>query len=110
MHESPVHKIISIASSRARSLGFPKVKVVHVRLAAWSEIDPESLRREFAEESRSGVTKGAQLQIEVVEPKCKCRDCGATFESESFTLRCAKCNSPRVALQHPHEMEVDVAV
>ena len=108
MHESPVHKIISIAQSQAQARGVRKVKTVRVRLAAWSEIDAESLQREFAEEAKTGVTENAHLQIEVVEPKCECTDCGAILEPNIVALRCTKCNSLRVTLQHPHEMEVDV--
>ncbi len=110
MHESPIHKIIAIAQSKAETLGVPKVKTVRVRLAAWSEIDADSLQREFTEHADAGVTEGAQLQVEFVEPRCKCTDCGTILEPGVVTLRCTRCNSLRVTLQNPHEMEVEVEV
>ena len=64
----------------------------------------------FADEAHAGVIEGAQLQVELVEPKCECMDCGAILEPNIVALRCTRCNSLRVTLQHPHEMEVDVEV
>ncbi len=108
MHEiSVARNVAMIASKKARELGFDCVKSVRVRFGAWTCINPDLLKRAFEVVCEGTPMQGAQLEIEVVDPACVCEQCGAEFNPECFSLRCASCGSRRVVLCRGEEMEVE---
>ncbi|MCL5102900.1 MAG: hydrogenase maturation nickel metallochaperone HypA [Armatimonadetes bacterium] len=104
---STAERIVSIASSHASALGLPSVKVVRVRIAAWSHITEDELRACFESASRGKPTEGADLKIDIYEPSCRCEACGKDFNPDRFTLRCPSCGSPRVVMDKSREVEVE---
>ena len=65
------------------------------------------LSRAFAVVSEEYGWPVAKLHVEVVEPRCRCQDCGSEFAPENFTLRCLHCGGARVTLDRGREMEVE---
>ena len=108
MHEvSVARQIISIASARAQALGYPRMKSVRISIGSWTCVNPDLLRRAFAAATSQGDKPGPELQIHIVQPDCRCEECGAVFEPDDFALRCPTCDSPRVVLTQGREMVVE---
>ncbi len=107
MHETHMaQSIASAASSHAERSGASGVNAVRIRLGKWTCIDPDSLRTAYNKVAAGTPAAGSDLRIEVIEPSLRCDECGATFEADAKTLRCAKCGSARVVLQQQSDMEV----
>lgn len=108
MHETHLaSRIVAIATSMAKVQRISKVRLVRVRLGAWTHERPEALLDAFEKAAqREGATAEARLEIEIVAPECCCDDCGAVFEGKPGALRCQTCGSARVRLSQPAEMEV----
>jgi len=107
MHEASLaRRIIEIAESRAKLHGILSVKSVKVRVGRWAGVNVDQLRRAFTQAANAGATAGARLDVELVEPVCRCEDCGAVFDPQRFTLRCAHCGSAKVVLRQGRELEV----
>ena len=108
MHEiSVARQIVSIASGRARALGYANVKAVRVQIGSWTCMNADLLRRAFAAATSENGKSGADLHVEVVKPQCKCGECGCAFEPDEFALRCVECGSARVVLTHGREIVVE---
>lgn len=107
MHDiSAARKILRLATTLARELGYQEVKVVRARVGAWAFHGEDGLRHAFANESSRTIAAGARLEIETVHPVCQCRDCGAEFLQSTFSLTCVSCGSRRVALQQDNDVEI----
>jgi len=83
------------------------VKTVRLRVGSWTCVNPDLLRRAFAAIASDYGCAGARLDIAMITPRCRCRDCAASFEPKEFTLRCANCNGGRVELSTGKELEVE---
>lgn len=107
MHEVAIaRQIANLAAEHARALGYPSVRAISVQIGAWTCINPDLLRRAFEGVVAASGIQPIRLDLETVEPECRCRKCGKAFRSESFQLRCASCGSSSVVLEKGREMVV----
>lgn len=105
MHElSIAQAVVQIASRHAAGRRVSKVelKVGHLR-----QVVPSAL--EFAFELLIDGTplEGAELQIEEVPARGRCRECGADTELRSFPFHCGRCGATDLELQAGEELLVD---
>lgn len=108
MHGTAIaERLVKDASARAREMGCSTVKAVRVKVAAWSHLHGGELQSAFETASKGTPVENAELQIVVVEPVARCRDCGADYTPESHALRCPSCGSVRVVIDESREMELD---
>ena len=105
MHElSIAQAVVQIASRHAAGRRVSKVelKVGHLR-----QVVPSALG--FACELLTNGTplEGAELQIEEIPARGRCRECGAETELHGFPFQCGRCGGIDLELQAGEELLVD---
>lgn len=107
MHQtSNAGDILKAAESLARESGLARINTIRLHLAAWADLDPDEVRDEVLHAALGTFAEGAKLEIEVVEPRGRCADCGADFDPKGTGLRCLACGSARVRLEQVREVKV----
>ena len=105
MHETgQAKKIASLAASHADSQGLTAAGAIRVRVGAWTCADPEHLRHDV---QALWPENAPRLEIEIVEPRCACEECGSEFSPTTFQLACQSCGSRKVALVDAPDIEVE---
>ena len=105
MHElSIAQAIVAIAERHAagRRVYRVGVKVGHLR-----QVVPDALQFAFQLLSDGTTLEGAQLAIEVVPARVRCRRCGADTQAHGFPLACDACGSVDVQVCAGEELLVD---
>lgn len=105
MHElSIAEAVVQIASRHAAGRRVSKVelKVGHLR-----QVVPSALEFAFELLINGTPLEGAELQIEDVPARGRCRDCGVQTEMRAFPLQCAHCGGWDLELTAGEELLVD---
>ena len=103
MHEfSFAYNIFKIAEATAIKHNAKKITEVHLEIGELTLIVPELLKRSFEMATTGSIAEGAELVIEILPGKIKCRDCGknssVTLSEESHLtglqlFQCKHCQS-----------------
>lgn len=83
-----------------------RVKVVRLRIGEMAGVVPESLRFCFEVASEGTIAHGAELVIEEIPIRCRCRQCRADFAVERYAFICPRCSSRDVELLSGSELDV----
>ena len=62
-------------------------------------MEPEALRFAFETLAPDSPFAEAKLELNLVEPKVKCRDCGAENIADPRLLACGKCGSHTIDIE-----------
>ena len=103
MHEfSFAYNIFQIAEATAIKHNAKKITEVHLEIGELTLIVPDLLKRSFEMATTGSIAEGAELVIEILPGKIKCRDCGkdssVTLSEESYLtglqlFQCRHCES-----------------
>ncbi|MBY9014752.1 MAG: hydrogenase maturation nickel metallochaperone HypA [Candidatus Lokiarchaeota archaeon] len=103
MHEfSFAYDIFKIAEATAIKHNAKKISEVHLEIGELTLIVPDLLKRSFEMATTGSIAEGAELVIELLPGKIKCRDCGknssVTLSEESYLtglqlFQCKHCQS-----------------
>jgi hydrogenase nickel incorporation protein HypA/HybF len=94
MHETALAKrILEVALAGLSEAGASRVLSVRGFIAETERLDPESLAFHFAAHARGTPAAGAELRLELVHVKARCRACGAVYEPEHHVTLCPECSS-----------------
>ncbi len=103
MHEfSFAYDIFKIAEATALKYNANKISQVYLEIGELTLIVPELLKRSFEMATKGSIAEGAELKIEIVPGKIKCRDCSkvstVTLSEESYLtglqlFQCRHCQS-----------------
>ncbi len=92
MHEYPItQQIIKIAEKHCCESGGSRVLKVSLVIGDYSGYVGESVQMYFDIISRDTVCEGAVVEIEHIEPRLKCPECGALFKKRPLTFDCPEC-------------------
>ena len=92
MHElGLMQNIIDTVQDYARKNNVTKVVKVMLEVGQVSGVVPESLEFCFEVCTKQTTLEGAQLEIERIAAKGKCKTCGESFDLLAFTFSCPKC-------------------
>ncbi|TXT53388.1 MAG: putative hydrogenase nickel incorporation protein HypA [Promethearchaeota archaeon] len=81
MHEFAfAHKIYKIAEQTAQKYNAKKITVIYLEIGELTLIIPELLKESFKIATAGTIAEGAELKIEVLPGKIKCRECGKISE------------------------------
>lgn len=83
------------------------VEVVAVRVGAFRQVVPESLRFYWEIVARDTVCEGAQLELEPVDAGLRCEECGHEWTPPAPIFRCPGCASSDVTVTGGNELEVE---
>ena len=103
MHEfSFAYNIFKIAEATALKYNANKISQVYLEIGELTLIVPELLKRSFEMATKGSIAEGAELKIEILPGKIKCRDCSkvstVTLSEESYLtglqlFQCRYCQS-----------------
>jgi len=103
MHEfSFAYNIFKIAEATALKYNANKISQVYLEIGELTLIVPELPKRSFEMATKGSIAEGAELKIEILPGKIKCRDCSkistVTLSEESYLtglqlFQCRHCQS-----------------
>ncbi|NLD18949.1 MAG: hydrogenase maturation nickel metallochaperone HypA [Clostridiales bacterium] len=92
MHEYPItQQIIKIAQEHCENAGGSRVTKVNLVIGDYSGYVGESVQMYFDVISSDTICHGAKVEIEHIEPKLRCPDCGILFKRQLLSFDCPKC-------------------
>ncbi len=103
MHEfSFAYNIFKVAEATAIKHNAKKITEVFLEIGELTLIVPDLLKRSFEMATTGSIAEGAELVIEILPGKIRCRDCGkdssVTLSEESYLtglqlFQCKHCES-----------------
>jgi|SRR5690349_5947487 len=105
MHElSIAQAVVAVASRHAagRRVSRVELKVGHLR-----QVVPSALQFSFELVTSGTPLEGAELVIEDVAARGRCRECGAETELREFPFQCARCSGLDLEIEAGEELLVD---
>ena len=103
MHEfSFAMNIFKVAEATAIKYNAKKISEVYLEIGELTLIVPELLKQSFKMATHGSIAEGAELVIEIVPGKIKCRECGeistVSLSQESYLtglqlFQCQHCKS-----------------
>lgn len=107
MHElSIAQDVLQIIAQYVPSPDHGRVRSVRMRIGALAGVMTESLRFCFAVASEGTAADGAQLEIEAVPGRARCRACQDIFQPRDCILICPRCHGNCVDLVAGNELQV----
>jgi hydrogenase nickel incorporation protein HypA/HybF len=77
MHEfSFAYQIFKVAEATAIKYGAKKITEVYLEIGELTLIVPELLKQSFKMATTGSIAEGAELKIEILPGKIRCRECG----------------------------------
>lgn len=109
MHElSIAQRLIELALEHLESHPGSRVGRLHVRLGAWSCLQPHALRSSFEMAACGSPLEGAELEIELVPLSVYCDRCNQDVETRSLqALICPECGSASNAVRGGRELDLE---
>jgi hydrogenase nickel incorporation protein HypA/HybF len=105
MHElSIAEAIVAIAERHARGRTVTKVEV---RVGHLRQVVPAALEFAFELVAKGTVLDGAELELEGVPARGRCRDCGVETTMSGFPLACSACGGLDLELLAGEELQVE---
>ena len=94
MHEIKIAEDLSlIVLGTARKENLLKVTKVNISFGQLIQIVPEIFEFAFRETVRDSVAQDAEVDIEIVPVKMKCKNCGIDFQVKANLFECIGCSS-----------------
>ena len=105
MHElSIAEAVVGVASRHAAG---SKVIRVELKVGHLRQVVPSALEFAFELLTNGTSLEGAELVIEDVPARGRCRECGAETEMRAFPFRCARCGGLDLEIEAGEELLVD---
>ena len=106
MHElSLIQQEVQRVSKEA---GEKKVHKIFFNLGKLSHGTPESIKEAFSLVVHNTPLFGAEVIVNVIEPKIKCASCGHDFtEDKKIYFKCPKCYSSSIEIVSGKECSID---
>ena len=97
MHEaSLVQSLLEQVAGLMREHGAPRGQKIQVCIGEFSGVEPELFRSAYELLVENSPARGAELHLQTVPLRARCRDCGIEFSVQQFCFQCPTCNSRSV--------------
>jgi hydrogenase nickel incorporation protein HypA/HybF len=108
MHEATIaQSVIEIAEGVARQGGSANVRKIKLRVGEFSGVVGEALEFSFQVLKKGTLAENAELEVETVWLRVKCRDCaGIEVAMDDFNLLCPGCGE-MLHIMAGREMQVE---
>ena len=108
MHEFGImESAIKEVSTIALHHGAKRVHRVVIRIGTLSGVEPSSLQFAFEAVTHGTVAENAKLELQIVEARAHCSQCGTDFETKSpALLSCPKCSQLSFDIRGGQELEL----
>jgi hydrogenase nickel incorporation protein HypA/HybF len=107
MHElSITQALVEQVEAAAKEEKATRVLRVVITVGVLSGVEPEALRSIFPLVAEETVAAGAELVIEPVATRVKCRVCGQESAARDYLIGCSTCDSKDVELIAGRELNI----
>ena len=107
MHElSIVQNIIEIILAELPKHNLTKVETISLRIGEMRQVVPDALYFGFECLSKDTALEGAEVKIENIPIKGRCRQCSHEFILENWLENCKKCGQNHVEIISGKELEI----
>ena len=81
---------------------------MRLKIGVMTEVVQESLdfMWDVLCDERGPITNGTKLEVEYVQPRSACMECGYEFDHDRLHVRCPKCGSASTLLLKGRELDV----
>ena len=108
MHEYHiVEGIVKQALEAARANGALKVTSITLRVGELSGLEEDSIRLYFEDLSRGTILESAEIVVNTVRAKLKCKGCATIFVRENKEFKCPKCGSEDLTRESGKELYIE---
>jgi hydrogenase nickel incorporation protein HypA/HybF len=105
VHElSIAEAIVEVATRHA---GNSRVSRVYVQVGYLRQVVPSALEFSFELCAHGTPVEGAELELEQIPVRVRCRSCRADSEPEGFPLACGACGELGVEVVQGEELQVE---
>jgi len=107
MHEiSLVESIINIVLDEMPKYNITKVINITLKIGEMRQVVPDALRFGFEIMSQNTPLEGAEIIVENVPTKGRCKNCDHLFPIEDWFDNCPKCEKMDIEIISGKEMEI----
>lgn len=108
MHELAIAQDLSaIVLEVAVKENLSKVAKVNITFGQMVQIVPYIFEFAFRESVRDSIASDAELNLEIVPVKMKCRQCGNDFQVNENNFACGNCSSTDLEIVHGNELFIN---
>lgn len=108
MHETAiVAGLMRIIEKKAVQHGAKRVKSVRLKVGRLQAVEPQQLCSCFEMFAEGTVADGAQLIIDAIEVRGRCRSCSTEFEVPRYRFECPNCQGADIEVIQGQELYVE---
>lgn len=108
MHELGIMTgVMDAVTKTAEEAGALKVFKITLSVGVMTEAIEDALQFAFEALSEGTICEGADLVINMVQPRSRCLECGAEYEHDRFHMLCPECGSLATELLAGRELQID---
>lgn len=108
MHETAiVAGLMGIIEKTAAQHGARRVKSVRLKVGRLQAVEPQQLCSCFEMFAEGTIADGAQLIIDAVEVRGRCRSCGTEFDIPRYRFECPGCEGSDIEVIQGKELYVE---
>ncbi len=108
MHELSITQgLLDIVLEEATNHSISKVRVVKLKIGRLTVVEPSCLTFYFELLTKDTLAEGADLKIDMVPIKGKCRNCQEIFEINDALFFCPACSNHNIELISGRELYVE---
>ncbi len=107
MHEVGIaYEILHAVKAESQKNGGARPRRLGLKIGVAAAVNADSLRFAFELATRDTELAGLELEIVNCPLRCRCLECGETFEVNDFMPECPHCKSERVECVGGDELEL----
>lgn len=108
MHETAiVTGLMRIIETQAARHGTTRVSKVRLKVGRLRAVEPQQLSSCFEMFAEGTVAEGAELIIDVVGVRGRCRACGHAFDIPRFRFECPACGGNDIEVTQGQELYIE---
>lgn len=108
MHELGIMTgVLEAVHASAQEAQAEKVLKIKLSVGVMTEAIEDALKFAFEALSEGTLSEGAELEIEIVQPKSRCLECGNEYEHDRFHVFCPECDSFATELLAGKDLFID---
>lgn len=107
MHEASIaQSILDIVIETAMKNNVSKIKAVNLIIGKLSAIEKDSLTTAYDVLKEGTIASESTLNIDIIDIKGRCNDCGYETTYEDYYFACKKCGSYNVEILEGEELSI----
>lgn len=108
MHELGIMTgVMESVEQAAREAGATKVLRISLSVGVMTEAVEDALRFAFEALSEGTMSEGAEFEVNMVEPKSVCLECGNEFTHDRWHVVCPSCGSGFTQVVEGKELRIE---